>query len=193
MSHKPFFDSIGDHTIIYQGVEVFRQGESEKRGIFVGSHSIIYPRNRMVLGDLNVNSDANLVIGDHVLINAGGYLSGEGGLYIGDYTLIGPLACLLSAGHEFEDLGIPIQRQRLAYGRIDIGKDVWIGANAIILPGVTVGDGAVVASGSLVTKNVPSKGLVAGNPARLIRFRGQPPKRGIRGRISKAWNALRYG
>jgi galactoside O-acetyltransferase len=193
MNFAPTFNAIGEHTVIHPGVEIFRQGESAERGIFIGSHSILYPRNRLVLGDLDINTNADLRIGDHVLINAGGYLSGEGGLYIDDFTLIGPYVCLLSAGHQFEDTGVPIQRQKLTYGRIDIGRDVWIGAHVVILPGVRVGEGAVVAAGSLVTQDVPPQALVAGNPARLIRFRGQAPQKGIRRRIRKAWNALRFG
>jgi acetyltransferase-like isoleucine patch superfamily enzyme len=193
MSLAPLFDAVGEDTVIHPGVEVFRQGESGERGIFVGSHCILYPRNRFVLGDMNVNLEADLRIGDHVLINAGGYLSGEGGLFIGDYTLIGPSVCLLSAGHEFQDLDKPVQFQNLTYGRIEIGRDVWIGAQVVILPGVRVGDHAVVAAGSVVTEDVPPRAVVAGNPARRIRFRGEAPQRSIMRRIGKAWNALRFG
>jgi galactoside O-acetyltransferase len=186
-------DAVGESTVIHPGVEVFREGEAEGRGIFVGSNCILYPRNRLVLGNLAVNTEANMVIGDHVLINAGGYFSGEGGLYIGDFTLIGPSACLLSAGHEFDNMDAPIQYQRLAYGRVEVGRDVWIGASAVVLPGVSIGDGAVVASGSVVTQSVPTKALVAGNPARLVRFRGEQRKNGLVGRMRKAWKALCAG
>ncbi len=158
--------------------------------MFVGSSCIVYPRNRFVLGDLNVNTKATVVLGDHVLMNAGGYFSGEGGLSIGDYTLIGPSVCVLSAGHEFDDPETLIQHQGLTYGRIVIGRDVWIGAGSIILPGVTLGDGAVVASGAVVTCDVPANGIVIGNPARLVRYRGKAKKNDFIRRLRKAWDVF---
>ncbi len=167
MSARVGFDEVGEHTRIDATVEVFRQGSTADRGVFVGSHCILYPRNRFVLGDLSVNTGADVRIENHVLINAGGYFSGEGGLLIGEYTLIGPGVSILSAGHNFDDLSTPIQQQKLTYDRIVIGRDVWIGAGAIVLQGVTIGDGAVVASGALVTRDVPAGAVVAGHPARV--------------------------
>jgi len=193
MRVRPDFDEIGAHTRIDASVEVFRQGSAEERGVYVGSHCILYPRNRFVLGDLSVNTQADIRIEDHVLINAGGYFSGEGGLFIGEYTLIGPGVFILSAGHEFDDLATPIQQQRLTYGRISIERDVWIGARAIVLQGVTIGQGAVVASGALVREDVPSGAVVAGHPARIVRYRGQRKRNGFMGRFRKAWDALLRG
>ena len=187
------FDSVLENTIIEKSVEVFRAGTSRNRGISVGSHCILYPRNRFVLGDLSVNTDADIRIGNHVLINAGGYYSGEGGLVIGDYTLIGPLVCILSAGHEFDDPETLIQHQPLTYGKIEIGRDVWIGAGAKILQGTAIGEGAVVASGSVVTKNIPAGAITAGNPATIIRYRGCSEAKQWRRRIMKAWKAIVSG
>ncbi len=152
-----------------------KQGDG--RGIFVGSDCIIYSRNRLVLGDMGANPDACMTIGDRVLINGGGYLSGEGGLTIGDYVLIGPNTCILSAGHRYDDPDRPIQTQGLTYGPIIMGRDVWIGGGAVVLQGVTIGEGAVVGAGAVVCEDVPPWAVVVGNPSRIIRYRGASQKR----------------
>jgi galactoside O-acetyltransferase len=121
---------------------------------------------------MNANPDANLIIGNRVLINAGGYLSGEGGLTIGDYALIGPNVCIMSAGHESRDKDRPIQTQGLTYGPIVLERDVWMGGGAVVLQGVTVGEGAVVGAGAVITKDVPAHAVVVGNPGRIVKYRG---------------------
>jgi len=174
-------DVIGTGTLIYEGLEVLLSNEqNDGRGIRIGSQCIIYPRNRFVLGDLGINKKADLEIGNHVLINSGSYISGEGGVKIGDYTLIGPNTCIISAGHCYNDLDTSIQDQPLSYGKIVIGKDVWIGASSVILQNVTIHDGAVIGAGSVVCKDVPPGAVVVGNPGEIIKFRGtqeiHPPK-----------------
>lgn len=167
-------DRIGEETVIHAGVEILKENpQGDGRGLFVGSHCIIYPRNRLVLGDMGANPRASMTIGDHVLINAGCYLSGEGGLEIGDYAMIGANTCLISAGHQIHDPDRLIQQQGLTYGQISVGRGAWIGAGAIILQGVMIGDGAVVGAGAVVCKDVPPLAVVVGNPARIIKYRGQ--------------------
>jgi galactoside O-acetyltransferase len=171
-------DSIGQNTVVHPGVEILienRQGDT--RGIFIGSDCIIYPRNRLVLGDMGANPQADMRIGDRVLINAGGYLSGEGGLFIGDFALIGPNVCILSAGHQYKDPHQVIQRQGLTYGPIHIGRDAWIGGGAVVLEGVSIGDGAVIGAGSVICKDVPPGALAVGNPGRVIKYRGREDQR----------------
>lgn len=166
-------DAIGQGTTIHNGLEIFLSNKQENgRGLRIGSNCIIYPRNRFVLGDLDVNKDADLEIGDNVLINAGGYISGEGGVKIGDFTLIGPNSCILSAGHLYDDVETNIQHHPLSYGEIVIGKDVWIGASSVILQNVTIGDGAIIGAGSIVVNDVPPMAIVVGNPGKIIKYRG---------------------
>lgn len=165
---------IGENTFLDPAVEICMEHEiGDGRGIFIGNNCVIYPRNRLVMGDLNANRDANIVIGNNVLINAGGYISGEGGLEIGNFVLIGPNVNILSAGHEFGDCDKPIQKQGLTYGKINIEDDAWIGAGSVVLQGLTIGRGAVVGAGSVVTRSVPPYAIVIGNPARIVKYRNE--------------------
>jgi maltose O-acetyltransferase len=92
---------------------------------------------------------------------------------IGDHVLMGPEVMLFDRNHRFDDPDATIGSQGDSDPRPPvIGNDVWIGARAMILPGVHVGDGAVVAAGAVVTRDVPPLAVVAGNPARVVRIRG---------------------
>ncbi|WP_300717329.1 DapH/DapD/GlmU-related protein [uncultured Desulfovibrio sp.] len=107
----------------------------------------------------------NIRIGRHVFINACCCFQDQGGISIGDGTLIGHRVTLATINHGLQ----PEQRHIHHIAPIVIGKDVWIGSGAIILPGVHVGDGAVVAAGAVVREDVPSRTVVAGVPARIVR------------------------
>jgi len=171
-------DFIGNNTTIHSSVEILIENKkSDGRGIYIGSNCFFYPRNRFILGNMGANPSANMVIGDYVQINAGGYISGEGGLSISDYVLIGPNVCILSAGHKFDDPFSLIQSQGLTYGKIVIKKDAWIGGGSVILEGVTVGEGSIVGAGAVITKDVPDFVVVAGNPAKIIKYRRKPFKK----------------
>lgn len=180
-SIRDYIDKIGDGTVISASVEILIENRNEHsgRGIFIGSQCRLYPRNRIVLGNLKLNPEANFVLGNHVKMNAGGYFSGEGGLEIGDYVLIGPNVCILSAGHEYTDTESYIMEQPLSYGQIRIENDVWIGASSVILPGVKIEQGAVIGAGSVICKDVPPYAVVVGNPGRVIRYRNRDREENI--------------
>lgn len=168
----PGFDSVGRDVRIASTVTIFRGPEPHpKRGIHLGDNVVLFDRVRLVVGDLVVNSQADLVIENRVMVNAGAYLSGEGGLILEEEVLVGPGAKILSAGHEIDGPPVSIFGHSLTYGRICIRHGAWIGAGAIIAEGVTVGSGAVVGAGSVVTRDVPPGAVVVGNPARFLRWR----------------------
>lgn len=112
-----------------------------------------------------------VTIGREVFINMGCTLMDRGGITIEDKVLIGPKANLITENHpEDPDL------RKYVYARpIHIKKGAWIGATATVLPGVTIGENAIVAAGAVVTKDVPDNVVVAGVPAKIVRpLRDQP-------------------
>jgi acetyltransferase-like isoleucine patch superfamily enzyme len=112
-----------------------------------------------------------LRIGDDVSIAKGVLILAIGGVEIGDRSMVGPGSKLISAGHVIPKGRKPMRFSGVFLKKITIEKDVWIGAQVIILPGVKVGEGAIIAAGAVVTKDVPPFAIVGGVPARVIRMR----------------------
>jgi acetyltransferase-like isoleucine patch superfamily enzyme len=96
---------------------------------------------------------------------------GHGGVDIGEETLISMHATILSSNHSVPQVGMFIRDTPDVLLPTKIGRDVWVGANAVILGGVTIGDGAVVGAGAVVTRDVEAGAIVAGIPARIVRLR----------------------
>ncbi len=126
--------------------------------------------------DVNVEQGAvfgdgrNIRIGDSsgLGINCRMY----GPVSLGKHVMMGPDVMVITSNHRSDRLDVPMTQQGgTGPHPVVIGDDVWIGARVIILPGVTVGNGAVLAAGSVVTKDVPAYAVVAGNPARMVRDR----------------------
>lgn len=109
-------------------------------------------------------------LGNGVEINNFSIINGTGSVDIGDQTLIGPGVRIISYQHQTAR-DSPIYSQPVDAKPIKIGRDVWLGANAIILAGVTIGDGAVVAAGAVVRQDVPAYAIVAGVPAEIKKTR----------------------
>jgi acetyltransferase-like isoleucine patch superfamily enzyme len=112
-----------------------------------------------------------VTIGDDTYIGPHSVLGAAGGIVIGRGVRMGAYVQLLAENHVFADADQPIARQGVESRGIDIGDDCWLGNNAIVLDGVTVGRGAVVGAGAVVTRSVEPDTIVAGNPARVIGLR----------------------
>lgn len=110
----------------------------------------------------------NASIGNNVSFGGNVYLSKTAPISIGDHTMIAYNVSILTSTHNYNNHPMWIERIDRP---VKIGRHVWIGASAIILPGVIIADYSVVGSGSVVTKNVPRGAIVAGNPAKIIKFR----------------------
>ena len=113
----------------------------------------------------HINYGKNTQIGKNVFINFDCVFLDLGGITIEDGVLIAPKVSLLSEGHPIS----PEQRHSLVPKHIHIKKNAWIGANATILHGVTIGQNAVIAAGSVVTKDVPDNVVVGGIPAQILK------------------------
>ena len=116
-----------------------------------------------------INGDKkNIIIGKSVSFGGNVTLFGTASITIGDHSMIALNVVIHTSTHDYNCHPMWIKRIDRP---VKIGKHVWIGAGAIILPGVKIGDFAVVGAGSVVTKHVPLGAIVAGNPARLIKYR----------------------
>jgi len=114
----------------------------------------------------------HLKIGNNVGINHYCFIGVRGDIEIGDNVIFGPRVSVFSENHNFDRIDIPIKHQGVTKGTTKIGNDVWIGAQTIILSGVSIGDGCVIGAGSVVTKDIPPCSLAVGVPARVVKKRG---------------------
>ena len=114
---------------------------------------------------------AGISFGRNVCINHHCDISGHGKLEIGNYVMIAPFVQIITANHGHSDWEKPMMGQPDQPKPVIIKDDVWIGTHATILPGVTIGHGAIIGANSVVTKNVPAFAIVGGVPAKVIKFR----------------------
>ena len=148
-----------------------------------GKHSVIHrsarmdtpPYRKFSLGDYSViesfacinNAVGDIIIGDHTRIGLHNTIIGP--VTIGSHVNLAQGITVTALNHNFEDSDKRIDEQGVSTTPVIIEDDIWIGANAVILPGVTIGNHSVVAAGAVVTKNVPPHSLVAGVPAKIIK------------------------
>jgi len=149
------------HKILFNFI---KKGFLLLMGARVGKWITFYP-------GIKLNTGRNLILGDYVDLAWGTIITTDGGVTIGDRTLVGYRTQILSGNHK-----IPPNRGRIfdsghSSKSIKIGNDVWIGANCIITAGVKIGEGAVIAAGSVVTKDVAAFTIVGGVPAKIIKER----------------------
>lgn len=127
----------------------------------VGEHCYIEPPFYSNFGGKHVH------LGKNVYCNFGVTMVDDTHIYIGDHTMIGPNVTLATAGHpilpELRELGYQYNMP------IHVGKNCWIGAGVVVLPGITIGDNVVVGAGSVVTKDLPDGVVAVGNPCRILR------------------------
>lgn len=185
--HK--FRKCGDRLFIGKNLNLqFHNHISLGSNVFIGDYTYIngFSQNGFHIGNnvrvrefgwMQATSDLNdpgkgLQISDDVYIGPRCYFGAGGGIKIGSKVVIGASVELLAENHCFEDSEIPIQDQGVSRKGIVIEDDVWIGNSVIVLDGVCIGRGAVIGAGSIVTKDVPANAVVAGNPARILRYRG---------------------
>ncbi len=145
-----------------------RPGEAEKRRALlkemfgeIGENCYIEPPLHSNWGGKHVH------MGSNVYCNFNLTLVDDGDIYIGDNCMFAPNVIIATAGHPIES---ELRRQAYQYNvSVHIGSNVWIGAGACVLPGVTIGDNTVIGAGSVVTKDIPANVVAVGNPCRVLR------------------------
>lgn len=115
--------------------------------------------------------EAKLTLGDRVYIGRNTNIAAYASITIGDNVLVAPYCHIISGNHGYERRDIPIRDQNITCKPITIEEDVWIGTHVVVLPGVTIGKGAIVAAGSIVNKDIPPYQIWGGAPARFLKER----------------------
>ena len=149
-----------------------RPGEGARRTRLLAEMFAEIGENCYIEPPLHSNMGGHHVhFGKNIYANYNLTLVDDTHIYVGDYTMFGPNVTIATAGHPI----LPELRQKgLQYNMpVSIGKNCWIGAGAIILPGITIGDNVVVGAGSVVTKDIPSGVVAVGNPCRILRKVGE--------------------
>lgn len=166
---QPRFLTVGKNFVAETGCEInciSNRGIVFGNNVTVGSFALIRPSN-IYGGEIG----EGLRIGNHSNIGPFAYVGCSGFIEIGNNVMISPRVSLYAENHNFSDVERPMKEQGVTKKFIKIEDDCWIAANSIILAGVTVGKGAIVAAGSVVTKDVPPFAIVAGNPAKVLKYR----------------------
>ena len=143
--------------------------EDEIREIFAELTSQPVNETLRLVPPFHTDCGKNIHIGENVFINSNCSMQDQGGIYIGDNVLIGHNACLLTINHQEN----PEKRANMFPSPIKIGNNAWLGSNVTVLPGITIGDGAIIAAGAVVTKDVEPNTIVAGVPAKVVRKVGE--------------------
>ena len=133
------------------------------------------PYRKFSLGDYSViesfacinNAVGDVIIGNYTRIGLHNTIIGP--VTIGHHVNLAQGITVTALNHKFENPDIRIDEQGVSTKPVVIGNDIWVGANAVILPGITIGDHSVIAAGAIVTKDVPPHSLVAGVPAKVIK------------------------
>lgn len=152
-----------------------RPTEQEKRAALLKEMFAEIGENCYIEPPLHANWGGKHVhFGEHVYANFNLTLVDDTHIYVGDHTLFGPNVVVATAGHPID----PSLREKAYQYNIPvhIGKNCWIGAGAVIVPGVTIGDNTVIGAGSVVTKDIPANVVAVGNPCRVLREIGEHDK-----------------
>lgn len=128
-------------------------------------------KNFLCCSGTKIHGAKNIIVGDNVRFGEKNYINGRGGITFGNNIAIGPEVFMWSWNHNYH------APSHLPFDHVIINKpitvedNVWIGSRSTIIPGITIGEGAVIAMGSVVCKDVPPCAVVGGNPAKVIKYR----------------------
>ncbi len=156
---------IGKNVKFYEGIRIV--GNSQ--GAIVIGNDV-----RILRGvTMSTTPEGRVQIGNGVHIGEGSVIYSGVGIRIGDNTIIGPQNIIVDLDHRFQDFSLPINQQGMIGKEVSIEEDVWIASRCVIIKGVTIGKGSVIAAGSVVNKSIPPYSVAAGIPARVLKKRGE--------------------
>jgi acetyltransferase-like isoleucine patch superfamily enzyme len=159
---------VGSNVVIGDGVSIVAYS---KLGVTLGDNVTIDRGSVLRATAVIRNYGTGISIGRRTAVGLNNVILGQGGVTIGNDCLLGPNVTLLSENHRFDSTTRPVREQGEVRKALVIGDDVWIGAGSTVMSGIKIGNGAIVAAGSVVTKDVESYSIVGGAPASVIRLR----------------------
>ena len=178
LNNGEWYDSVDDEFLAYQHTLVQRINEFNRtdetpeglkqRDAILKEICGTYGENLYIISPVYANCGLRHVhFGKDVVVNFDCKFVDDGDIFIGDNTLIGPGCTFATADHPIS----PRLRKHVLQRNkpIHIGKNVWFGSGAIVLPGVTIGDNSIIGAGSVVTKDIPANVIAVGNPAKVLR------------------------
>lgn len=158
--------TIHRSVLVGRGVEIVGRGSR----ITIGAGTVLERNCRLTVSMAPHAADARLRIGQRVLVGVGTQLTCHQDLNIGDDVLIAA-GCYITEANHGTAAGAVIRDQPQVYAAVTLVSGCWLGAHTVVAPGVSIGEGAVVGAGSVVTRDVDAHAVVAGVPARFIKFR----------------------
>lgn len=150
-----------------------KRGSMGKRITIAPNLTINVGHRIAIRDDVFLAGNGVLKVGDRTTINAGCIITAMGSVTIGSDVMLAPRVYVLDVDHRFEDRDAPISQQGYSIAPVVIHNGVWIGANAVITRGVTIGEGAIIGANSVVTKDVEPFSIIGGIPAKPIGVRPQ--------------------
>ncbi len=178
--YRSFLGKMGSNCFIEEGVRL-RIPQKIFLGdrVFIGKNCDIdveYLDSEIRIGDdVHISRDTIIlagigktIINESVSIGAGSFIYGSGGVEIGRDSLLADHVRVMAGSHKYKDVSKLIRLQGACLKKTTIGRDVWLSSSTIVLGGVTVGDGAVVGAGAVVSKDIPSYSIAVGVPAKVI-------------------------
>lgn len=144
-----------------------------KEGVYIGNNVVIGSNSRIECTGSLSYVGKGIKIGDNTTFGNDCFFGAAGGIEIGDNVIGGQYIHFHSENHNFNDLNLLIREQGVSHKGIKIGNNCWIGSSAIFLDGSEIGDGCVIAAGTVVNKKFPDNCVIGGVPARIIKNRGE--------------------
>ncbi|MEM7127360.1 MAG: acyltransferase [Chloroflexota bacterium] len=158
--YRYLFRCVGPGTIVGRWVEIVNTSNVE-----IGSHCLFQDGVYMRAGNQGWIS-----IADRAALNSYSKLFGHGGIEIGEEAQVGPGSLITTTDHDYYD-----QNLETTFKQVTIGRRVWLGANVTVLPGVTIGEYAVIGAGAVVNRDIPPYAVAVGVPARVIKYLNDTP------------------